>query len=1292
MTDYIFVKSLNDAPQLLPGFDYQLYTIDEDQTVKFTFKDWVTDVDNPTLRYRVSVPPKKGSIAEINCATNGYVGPAIGFMNTGCVLYTPNPNAYNEIHFDSLTWQAVDSSDASSQLAVIDINVNSVNDLPVSQDGRFSMRQGAAVTVTLTASDVDGNPLQLFITVGPLKGILYQFSQGALDQAGDPVSTNYPALVTDPRNQLVYKPSLNEPGSPFDSFRFAANDGFGLGLSSTIDIDAIENSPPVALPQSVQGIEDTDLTIVLSGFDLDDLVIIPVITFIPLKGSLFQMSGQLISVGSLVGDSLHRVIYRPLPNQNGKDFDSFGFKMQDPDHALSLQDAIVSISIQSVLDLPVSQDININNALEDEYLPIILAISSADIFGTDLSQLLCYIDDIPEHGTLYQNALTKRVNVGDPITAPNTQVLDEQYKVIYLPFQNYNGVDSFSYYTIDTVSGARSNTATVSISVSATPDPPIVYDLDYTTPPLEYLEIHLSATDVDSLQKSITFDIFNLPDPTEGFIFQASDSDPPLPINPFFQRERVSNQNGTIFFRAVNGSIGVQFQYQAQDEFNILSNPGTISINVTALPPSSGGGVSIGVIAGVIAGVCCGLCLCLILFAIWYRRRQRRRHSVAGALVQRKSSKDILEKILLEEHFYIVCALADATQITEADELASALVQLFTANDLVMPLLLLFITKEVRGSTHPSTLFRGNSLASKMMKAYSKMIGLEYLKATLPDLIQEVLAKSGEYEVDRRKLDADANLDENWNKLTDITQRFLESIINSTDACPIQFRRLCNHLYTEVSDHFRDYRNVHTFIGGFLFLRFFCPAIVAPEAYQLVQEAPSMASRRGLVLVSKGLQNLSNGIQFGSKEEYMMPMNQFIVSNLHNVRQFLEKIAVMPDVEIPPIRVELEPHIKAEALEVLHRHLFVNQDQIIEGLAGLNVSDESGRDYLEHLAALDLVLSYSEANTEEITEVLVSDRPLVSAICGSFVKPTDPVDSLITIFEAHGLTVDLLRDLTVHEIQDVRSANMLLRGNSTALRLFKSYVESIGGPYLQQVLGVTVKLVINEPEGFEIDPARVNNPGLLERNLEHLSATCDEFLSNIFAAVNNFPVQIRVICKAVFNAINASTFADSRYLVLGDFVFSRIICPAIVTPHRFGIIDQPPPPDASRALVLITKAIQNLAHNRSIETDEGYMSHLSHFVNKHRDHLHNYLDALIDVSPDAAKDAQSFPITNELLKNSVLSVHQHMKAQEGLIRQILTPDMRETGQIAERLKAILLDLGPPMTTQHMPARAAQSDE
>jgi hypothetical protein len=46
------------------------------------------------------------------------------------------------------------------------------------------------------------------------------------------------------------------------------------------------------------------------------------------------------------------------------------------------------------------------------------------------------------------------------------------------------------------------------------------------------------------------------------------------------------------------------------------------------------------------------------------------------------------------------------------------------------------------------------------------------------------------------------------------------------------------------------------------------------------------------VLISKVIQNLANGIEFGSKEEFMKPTNDFIMAHMDEMQNFLDRISV----------------------------------------------------------------------------------------------------------------------------------------------------------------------------------------------------------------------------------------------------------------------------------------------------------------------------------------------------------------------------------------------------------------
>ncbi len=69
-------------------------------------------------------------------------------------------------------------------------------------------------------------------------------------------------------------------------------------------------------------------------------------------------------------------------------------------------------------------------------------------------------------------------------------------------------------------------------------------------------------------------------------------------------------------------------------------------------------------------------------------------------------------------------------------------------------------------------------------------------------------------------------------------------------------------------------------------LLFVCFVVVVSSEY------PDEKTARKLTLVAKVLQNLANFARFGVKEEYMCFMNDFVGSEIKNMKEFIKRISV----------------------------------------------------------------------------------------------------------------------------------------------------------------------------------------------------------------------------------------------------------------------------------------------------------------------------------------------------------------------------------------------------------------
>jgi len=268
----------------------------------------------------------------------------------------------------------------------------------------------------------------------------------------------------------------------------------------------------------------------------------------------------------------------------------------------------------------------------------------------------------------------------------------------------------------------------------------------------------------------------------------------------------------------------------------------------------------------------------------------------------------------------------------EQDALLKCLVRTLDAYQKAIPLIKRGITAEIESTTDPGTLFRLNSMATRLITAYTRLTGTPYLIRNIKPFILEALhtmSGSQSFEIDPTKLTPADNVEENMTRLRGITQRILDCIVRSTAEFPVPLRILASHLMREVAKKFPASRL--SSVGGFIFLRYIGPALLSPGSHGLL-DVTQHDGCRAFVLIQKLLQNLSNGIEF-SKEPYLLPANQFINNNLEKVRTFFENIATLPSTYPHPPTISTIEQVNAHDLRTIHFILVKNLHRVVRSLA-----------------------------------------------------------------------------------------------------------------------------------------------------------------------------------------------------------------------------------------------------------------------------------------------------------------------------------------------------------------------
>ncbi|KAJ3451740.1 ras gtpase-activating protein [Anaeramoeba flamelloides] len=260
----------------------------------------------------------------------------------------------------------------------------------------------------------------------------------------------------------------------------------------------------------------------------------------------------------------------------------------------------------------------------------------------------------------------------------------------------------------------------------------------------------------------------------------------------------------------------------------------------------------------------------------------------------RKKYKELVE-LLVDDNFEILFALSDVVHSGDADEVAKIIVQILQGYqpELTVEFINESIARETEITLQPQQLFRTNSMATKMMTFYSKIIGNEYLRSTLKQILTDLIKRKQSLTIDEFKLKDGESIEKNIEKLELTSEKVLNKIFNSLEFCPRPFHQICNKLYTCVGNKFTDYKEIS--IAGFFFLRYIGPAIISPDGYNVTDKITVGSYRANLILIAKVIQGVANRTELGVKNESLKPLSKFTEKHLPELDKFIKALSTVPE-------------------------------------------------------------------------------------------------------------------------------------------------------------------------------------------------------------------------------------------------------------------------------------------------------------------------------------------------------------------------------------------------------------
>lgn len=211
-----------------------------------------------------------------------------------------------------------------------------------------------------------------------------------------------------------------------------------------------------------------------------------------------------------------------------------------------------------------------------------------------------------------------------------------------------------------------------------------------------------------------------------------------------------------------------------------------------------------------------------------------------------------------ENYLQLMITLEPQLNVRVKDDLANSCVQIAHKLGIQTTFLSDLVLAEILQLEDSSLTFRGNSLATKAMEFYMKLMGDSYLKQTLSDCVRSIIDTSHDLEIDPSKVSNHSCLQQNREELVQILHLVCGRVFNSTVNFPIEMKFVFAELRAKCVENGKTDEMCDILISASIFLRFICPAILSPNLFNLTQEYPQEKAARKLTLVAKTLQTIAN--------------------------------------------------------------------------------------------------------------------------------------------------------------------------------------------------------------------------------------------------------------------------------------------------------------------------------------------------------------------------------------------------------------------------------------------------
>jgi len=286
-------------------------------------------------------------------------------------------------------------------------------------------------------------------------------------------------------------------------------------------------------------------------------------------------------------------------------------------------------------------------------------------------------------------------------------------------------------------------------------------------------------------------------------------------------------------------------------------------------------------------------------------------------------------------------------------------------------------------------------------------------------------------------------------------------------------------------------------------------------------------------------------------------------------------------------------------------------------------------------------------------------------------KATDDFKALakwvMTLFQTCNKLMYLMQVAIRQEVQ-CTCVDALFRQDTMVCTLASSFLKSVGGVYLNEILGPVICKVAQSKKSYEID---LHKPGGQKTNEKRVRKLVGEILKALFESSSNCPPTVREFLFYMRNEIRDKYTPTEAESTVRSFFFLRFVCPIIVNPRENGAINKFPTEEGKRGLCIAARIVQTLANDGECDTSKPHLVKLNKLIMDNKPNMRKYIEGLSNKSVVTKETVSDSVTTNLSRKLAIEELQKYMYHKIKMLPVNPSPEERIKTEPVMRLRRAL---------------------